>query len=404
MTASITGEDFLPAQEQQEAPLISLVIPTFNESANVGELLDRLAAALPERVPCEVIFVDDSTDDTPRVIAEAARDCRLMVSVRHREVPDGGLGGAVALGLREATAPWIVVMDADLQHPPSVVPDLIRAGQQTGADLVVATRYSGGGSRAGLGGGWRKLASGGSTMLAKTVFWRQLRRVSDPMSGFFAVRASALNAEALRPLGYKILLELIVRCRPRQVAEVPYQFQDRFAGESKASITEGLRFLRHVTTLRFSSSTQGSFLAFGLIGLSGFVPNLVTLWLLNKPLGVQYLIAEVLANQVAIAWNFLLLDFLVFHHRRTSHWSRRFGKFLVLGNADLVARIPLLGVLVHYGRMDVLLATALTLILSFGVRFVVTDRLIYLARPGHRTAATPVQERSVREIPVAEVQ
>jgi dolichol-phosphate mannosyltransferase len=224
------------------------------------------------------------------------------------------------------------------------------------------------------------------------------------MSGFFAVRADALNPEALRPLGYKILLELIVRCRPRQVTEVPYQFQDRFAGESKASFAEGLRFLRHALTLRFSSSTQGSFLAFGLIGLSGFLPNLVTLWLLNKPLGVQYLIAEVLANQVAIAWNFLLLDFLVFHHRRTNHWSGRFGKFLVLGNADLVARIPLLGVLVHYGHMDVLLATALTLILSFGVRFIVTDRLIYLARPGHRTALPLSTTCQSDEIPVAEVQ
>jgi dolichol-phosphate mannosyltransferase len=395
VTASITGENFLPAQEQHEAPLISLVVPTFNESANVGELLDRLAAALPERVPCEVIFVDDSTDDTPRVIREAARNSRLMVSVRHRDVPEGGLGGAVALGLRVATAPWIVVMDADLQHPPSVVPDLIRAGQRTGADLVVATRYAGGGSRDGLDGGFRRFASGGSTMLAKTLFRKELRRVSDPMSGFFAVRADALNADALRPLGYKILLELIVRCRPRQVTEVPYQFQDRFAGESKASFTEGLRFLRHALTLRFSSSTQGSFLAFGLIGLSGFLPNLVTLWLLNKPLGVQYLIAEVLANQVAIAWNFLLLDFLVFHHRRTNHWSGRFGKFLVLGNADLVARIPLLGVLVHYGHMDVLLATALTLVLSFGVRFIVTDRLIYLARPSHRTVTTPVQDVSI---------
>ena len=256
MTANVTGEDLLGAPVQPQAPGISLVIPTFNESANVAELLSRLAAALPAEVPCEVIFVDDSTDDTPAVITEAARHCRLAVSVRHREVPEGGLGGAVALGLREAAAPWIVVMDADLQHPPALVPELIAAGERAGADLVAGTRYAGGGSRAGLNGGFRKIASGGTTFLAKTIFPRELRDVSDPMSGFFAVRAPALNADVLRPLGYKILLELIVRCRLKRVTEVPYQFQDRFAGESKASLSEGLRFLRHLVVLRLSGVTM----------------------------------------------------------------------------------------------------------------------------------------------------
>jgi dolichol-phosphate mannosyltransferase len=253
VTASVTGEGLLGRQGNPETPVISLVIPTFNESANIGELLSRLAAALPAQAPCEVIFVDDSTDDTPAVITEAARNSRLAVSVNHREVAQGGLGGAVAMGLREATAPWIVVMDADLQHPPALVPDLVTAGQRANADLVVATRYAGGGSRAGLDGGFRKFASGGSTALAKAVFPRRLGKVSDPMSGFFAVRATSLDTDVLRPLGYKILLELIVRCRLGRVTEVPYQFQDRFAGESKANFGEGLRFLRHLLVLRVSS-------------------------------------------------------------------------------------------------------------------------------------------------------
>lgn len=395
MTASITGEDVLREQDAH-APLISLVIPTFNEAGNIPELLARLASAVPADLTCEVIFVDDSTDDTPRVIAETARDCRLAVSVMHRDKPEGGLGGAVAAGLREASAPWIVVMDADLQHPPSLVPQLVAAGQRTGADLVVASRYTAGGSHTGLDGGFRVLASSLTTRLAKLTFRRQLRQVSDPMSGFFAVRAAALDAGLLRPLGYKILLELIVRCRLRRVTEVPYQFQDRFAGESKASLSEGWRFLRHLVMLR-CSGVRASMLAFGLIGLSGFVPNLAALWLLSKPLGMNYLLAEVLANQVAVVWNFLLLDFLLFSHRRHSHWTGRFGKFLVLANSDLVARIPLLGLLVAHAHMNVLVATAITLIAAFGARYVVTDRFIYLARPGRRTGTVP-------EAPVAEVQ
>jgi dolichol-phosphate mannosyltransferase len=253
LTASFTGEGLLGTRVDPETPVISLVIPTFNESANVGELLARLTATLPADAPCEVIFVDDSTDDTPAVVTEAARSSRLAVSVHHREVPEGGLGGAVALGLRQASAPWIVVMDADLQHPPTLVPDLVTAGEAAEADLVVATRYADGGSRAGLDGGFRKVASGGSTALAKALFPRRLRNVSDPMSGFFAVRAASLDPDVLRPLGYKILLELVVRCRLSRVTEVPYQFQDRFAGESKANFGEGLRFLRHLMVLRVSS-------------------------------------------------------------------------------------------------------------------------------------------------------
>jgi dolichol-phosphate mannosyltransferase len=253
VTASFTGEGRLGTRVNPEAPVISLIIPTFNESANIGELLAQLTAALPEEAPCEVIFVDDSTDDTPAVITEAAGRSRLTVSVHHRERPEGGLGGAVALGLRQASAPWIVVMDADLQHPPTLVSDLVMAGEWAEADLVVATRYARGGSRAGLDGGFRKFASGGSTALAKTMFPRRLRDVSDPMSGFFAVRATSLDADVLRPLGYKILLELIVRCQLSKVTEVPYQFQDRFAGESKANFGEGLRFLRHLMVLRVSS-------------------------------------------------------------------------------------------------------------------------------------------------------
>ena len=253
MTASFTGEGLLGTRIDPETPVISLVIPTFNESANVGELLARLTATLPADAPCEVIFVDDSTDDTPAVVTEAARRSRLAVSVHHREVPEGGLGGAVALGLRQASAPWIVVMDADLQHPPTLVPDLVTAGERAAADLVVATRYADGGSRAGLDGGFRRVASGGSTALAKALFPRRLRNVSDPMSGFFAVRAASLDPDVLRPLGYKILLELVVRCRLSRVTEVPYQFQDRFAGESKANFGEGLRFLRHLMVLRVSS-------------------------------------------------------------------------------------------------------------------------------------------------------
>ncbi|MYZ37563.1 MULTISPECIES: glycosyltransferase, partial [unclassified Streptomyces] len=147
------GEPELEATAVAEPGAVTVIIPTFNESENVRELLRQLTDAVPARLPCEVIFVDDSTDGTPEVIASAAQDCPFPVEVIHRQTPEGGLGGAVVEGLRAAGSDWIVVMDADLQHPPALVPDLVAAGERERADLVVASRYISGGSRAGLAGG-----------------------------------------------------------------------------------------------------------------------------------------------------------------------------------------------------------------------------------------------------------
>ncbi|MCB5178456.1 glycosyltransferase [Streptomyces antimicrobicus] len=364
---------------------VTLIIPTFNESANVTELLHRLTEALPAHLPYAVLFVDDSTDDTPGLIEKAAPDCPFPVAVLHRERPDGGLGGAVVEGLKRAGTDWVVVMDADLQHPPHLVPELVGEGERTGAALVVASRYTGGGSRAGLAGGYRVAVSRGATWLAKGLFPRALRGVSDPMSGFFAMRRSAVAPEALRPLGYKILLELAVRCRPEKVAEVPFVFQERFAGESKSTAREGLRFLSHLAALR-SATPLARMAGFGLIGLSGFVPNLAALWLLTRA-GMHYLPAEIVANQAGVLWNFALIEALLFRDRRRHrHWADRLGRFTLLANADLLLRIPLIALFVARLGLAVLPATALALVTTFVLRFLATEALVYLPRPGRRGA------------------
>ncbi|MFI1398450.1 glycosyltransferase [Streptomyces sp. NPDC020681] len=374
-------------QDLAEPGAVTVIIPTFNESANIRELLHRLTESVPSRLPCEVVFVDDSTDDTPEVIRAAVQDCPFPVAVLHRETPVGGLGGAVVEGLRTAGSDWIVVMDADLQHPPALVPELVAAGERSGADLVVASRYIRGGSRAGLAGGYRIAVSRGATWLTKALFPRRLRGISDPMSGFFAIRRSVVTAELLKPLGYKILLELAVRCRPETVAEVPFVFQDRFAGESKSTAKEGIRFLGHLSGLR-TSSPLARMVAFGLIGLTGFLPNLLGLHLLTAA-GMHYLPAEVVANQFGVVWNFLLIEVLLFRDRRGHrHWADRVGRFALLANADLLLRIPLIALFV--GRMDmaVLPATALALLTTFVLRFAATEALVYLPRksrkPGSR--------------------
>ncbi|MGW3631308.1 glycosyltransferase [Streptomyces sp. NPDC005122] len=380
--STVPGELGDPAAGTAEVPepgAVTIVVPTFNEAGNVPELLRRITESVPARLPCEVVFVDDSTDDTPEVIARSARDCPFPVTVLHRDRPTGGLGGAVVEGLRAATSDWIVVMDGDLQHPPSLVPELVGSGERSGAGLVVASRYIKGGSRAGLAGGYRIAVSRGATWLTKTLFPRRLHGISDPMSGFFAIRRSVVTADILQPLGYKILLELAVRSRPRQVTEVPFVFQDRFAGESKSTAREGFRFLRHLAGLR-TASPVARMVVFGLIGATGFLPNLLGLYALTAG-GLHYLPAEILANQFGVAWNFLLVEHLLFRERRRHRggWDR-VGRFALLANADLVLRIPLIALFVRHFGMGALSATALALVTTFVLRFAGTEALVYLPR------------------------
>jgi glycosyltransferase involved in cell wall biosynthesis len=237
-------------------PVVSVVVPTRNEAPNVRRLLERLACS-QRGTPTEVLFVDDSDDDTPRVVRAAARDAAPELSVRllHRAPGErhGGLGGAVVQGLRTARGPWVCVMDADLQHPPELIGQLLETAMGEDATLVVASRYRDGGSHRGLSSRARRCLSRTSSGVVKLLFPRMLRAVTDPMSGFFLLRRSAIDVETLKPDGFKILLELMVRVQGLQIAEVPFEFAPRHGGTSKAGAREGVRFLRHFMRLRAGS-------------------------------------------------------------------------------------------------------------------------------------------------------
>ena len=239
------------------SPQVCVLVPTRDESGNIATLLSRLGPVLT-LVHGEVLFVDDSDDDTPSVIVAAAgRTVAAPVRMLHRHPGKrpGGLGGAVQAGLATVTAPWTVVMDGDLQHPPERIVDLLAAAG-AGADLVVASRHSGNGNAKGLSSGTRRLGSSGATWLARLLFPRTLAPVTDPMSGFFAVRTAAIDPASLRPRGFKILLEILVRTRPRRVVEVPFEFAERYAGHSKASWREMARYLRLLVALRITTARR----------------------------------------------------------------------------------------------------------------------------------------------------
>ena len=229
---------------------MSVIVPTRNEADNIRPLLARLKDVLGG-TDAEVLVVDDSDDATPEIARLLAARSALPVRVHARPAGQrpGGLGGAVLVGLAEARGPVCVVMDADLQHPPELLETLLRVSR-AGADFVVASRYVGGGRNEGLDGWYRRAVSKLATWVAKCALRPELAGISDPMSGFFLVRRSCLDMSALHPQGFKLLLELLANSPQASVAEVPYTFDVRHSGVSKAGLGEGLTYLRRLADLR----------------------------------------------------------------------------------------------------------------------------------------------------------
>src|SRR5919112_1073209 len=216
--------------------LLTLVIPTRNEVDNVPELVTELRESLVG-VDYRVVFVDDSTDGTPAVIRDLAReDGRVSLVRREGAERRGGLSTAVTRGLdlSSRASEYTCVMDADLQHPPEKVREMLETARRTGADVVVASRYAEGASYTGLSGTTRRAVSVGSKYLARIVF-KEARKTSDPMTGFFLLKNEAISGIQFRPTGFKVLLEILVCAPELKVIEAPFDFRARHAGVSKLS-------------------------------------------------------------------------------------------------------------------------------------------------------------------------
>ena len=254
------------------APVLSVIVPTKDEVENIRPLLARLANVAPE-VAAEIIFVDDSSDGTAEEIERLGVDQARSVTVIHRPAGQrwGGLGGAVVDGLARSSGTWACVMDGDLQHPPELIEDLLEAAEDQPVDLVVASRYTAAGE-SGSFGVIRSALSKVTTTMARVSFARRLRGISDPMSGFFLVRRDAIDVNRLKPHGFKILLEILVRTPELRRTEVPFTFGKRFAGSSKASVAEARRYLVHLGKLRLEGAAR--FARFGTVGLTGLVVNM----------------------------------------------------------------------------------------------------------------------------------
>ncbi|MEE2908240.1 MAG: glycosyltransferase family 2 protein [Planctomycetota bacterium] len=241
---------------------ISVVVPTYQEGTSLPGLIERLEGQRAVGWDIDLIIVDDNSKDGTVEFIESlqANWIRLIVRTDER-----GLGTAVIHGLEESRHDILIVMDADLSHPPEAIPAFVQA-LESGADFVVGSRYVPGGSTEDGWGYLRWVNSKVATFMA-----RPFTRVKDPMSGFLGIRRETLqNAEDLDPVGYKIGLELIVKCRCRNVAEVPIHFSTRRHGESKLTLKVQRDYLRHILRLaRWKYPERASFVPFAVVGAMG---------------------------------------------------------------------------------------------------------------------------------------
>ncbi len=316
---------------------LSIVVPTFNESQNVKELLRRIEATLG-MTGWEIIFVDDdSPDGTAAVVRDIARtDPRVRCLQR---VGRRGLSSACIEGMLSASAPTIAVIDADLQHDEAILPKMLTEIED-GADVVIGTRYSPGGSL----GDWNEsrkamsqLATTASRMILKLP-------VSDPMTGFFMLQRKVLESTVrhLSGLGYKILLDILATAKqPLRITEVPYRFRERLAGESKLDEMVVWEYAMLLADKALGRYIPVRFLAFSIIGGIGIFVHMAVLTFVLHGLDSSFTTAQALATGIAITFNFSLNNVLTYRDSRLrgAAWFRGLLSFMLACSLGAFANV-----------------------------------------------------------------
>ncbi|MBX7057991.1 MAG: glycosyltransferase family 2 protein [Leptospirales bacterium] len=302
-----------------DSPLLSVILPTYNESGNLRELVQRLAQALRGQ-RYEILVVDDNSPDRTWQLAEslAAEGAPLRVM---RRLNERGLSSAVVAGMSIAAGDLLAVMDADLQHDESILPAMTQAIREQGYDLAIGSRAAQGGSYGKWSRG-RRFVSWVATALARLMLPVQ---VKDPMSGFFVVRRSVYQqcAERINPVGFKILLEFIGRNPDLKVIEIGYQFRLRVHGETKLSGSVIRNYLLALYDLRFGKVVSPTFAMYSLVGATGVLVNYFG-FLLGEAMGLgavqvfneQLHWAPGLGIELSILSNYILNNYLTFFERR----------------------------------------------------------------------------------------
>ena len=362
---------------------ISIVIPTYKEKENIVPLVERIHNSLL-KYDYEIIIVDDnSADGSEELVAGLARRYPIKIIVRKNK---RGLSSAVVDGITSTSSENVIVMDADLQHPPEVLPDILKGLESH--DFVMASRYIKGGSP----GEWklsRKIVSKGATLLALPI----APKVKDRMSGFFGFKRDKVDTASLNPLGWKIGLEILVRSKFKAVTEVPYTFVPRARGESKLSRRIMGQYLQQLMDLY---SFKYQLLNFMVVGGIGYLINLglYSLLLLVPALKeVQwnflgknqhnYLLPFIISSLVAMISNYLLNRISTF-----KGWKEQksgFIRYMAMGIGTLFLDMGLLVLFVRFGGFPYVPAAALAILIAFIVRFIIARSWVWKKKVPQKT-------------------
>jgi dolichol-phosphate mannosyltransferase len=338
----------------------SLVIPTYNECKNVKSIVEKLSRLLDGSIPgnYELIVVDDNSPDRTWEVAQSLTAEYPQLRVMRRE-EERGLSTAVIRGWQAARGEVLGVIDADLQHPPETLLQLL-AEIQRGADLAAASRHVADGGVSD----WsvvRRFLSRGAQTVGLLILPGVVGRVSDPMSGYFMVRRSCIAGKTMNPAGYKILIEVLGRGDIRWIGEVGYVFQERQEGESKVTWKQYIEYLRHLVRLRFARWPMGKFLRFGIVGFSGVFVDMGVFYLLRTVLGLGLTRSNIISGEVAIISNFLWNDLWTFgniskHQPGNRQRLKRLLKFNTICLMGLILNTLLVSLLFDVFKMNQYLA------------------------------------------------
>jgi dolichol-phosphate mannosyltransferase len=366
-----------PSGEQQLK--FSLIVPTFNEGQNIQELIRILCELLDSIMPgnYELIIVDDDSPDSTWILA-----CKLIpdypqLRVMRRET-ERGLSTAVIRGWQAARGEILGVIDGDLQHPPEILLQLW-GEMEKGAQLAVASRNVEGGGVSE----WsviRRFLSRGAQVLGLIILPEVIGRLSDPMSGFFMVRRSAIVDRLLSPVGYKILIEVAARGKIKWIAESGYVFRERIAGASKVTWKQYVEYLQHLVRLRFSLWPITRFLRFGVVGFSGVFVDLGIFYLLRTGLGLALTRSSIFSSEIAIINNFLWNDLWTFadisqKQKGTRQRFRRFLKFNLVCLSGVILNALIVNFLFNIVHMNEYLAKLIAIAMITFLNFWLNSKL-----------------------------
>ena len=377
---------------QENNAQISIIIPTYNESQNILQILKSIKDNLPKNFVTQAIVVDDnSPDGTGKLVEDYLKNIKKMadytIEIIHRKAKEG-LGSAILKGIQHAKGDTIVVMDCDFSHPPQIIPKLIESIKKYQYDIVVASRYIKGGKIQG----WslkRKIMSKFATLIAKKGLGIDTH---DPMSGFFAFKRNIIKGLNIDAIGYKFLLEILVKTKDVNIKEIPYTFQNREFGSSKLSIRTIFDYYRSVWKLyRYGkplekqekrSSVKFLYKAgrFYTVGASGFIVNyMISLLLTGGVSEMWYLHANVIGIIASITTNFILNKTWTFGDRdfRVKKTISQYGKFAMFSSLGALVKLGMVYFLVDSNEISYPLALILAVMTAAFGNFVLNKKFTF---------------------------